>query len=189
MHPRIQGRRGKGSQQSKTAIMTREDCLLLGTISKTHGVHGELIIRIIDPSFEPGEDWESLFLQIDGNLVPFFISSLRAPKTDEWFVCFDDYDNKERAQDLVGSTVWIHKEFMETVGEKIYMDELSGYALINVTTGRQGFITDFMEIPGNPVFEVSLEREKVLVPAQDDLIEEIDQQNQRLIMRLPEGIM
>jgi 16S rRNA processing protein RimM len=169
--------------------MTRDKCLLLGTISKTHGVRGELIIRIADPSFEPDENWESLFLQIDGILVPFFISSLHAPKADEWFICFDDYDNKDSAQNLVGSPVWIQKDFMAEVKEEIYMDELTGYAIINVRTGRQGLITDFMDIPGNPVFEVSLEGEKVLVPAQDDMIEEIDQDNQKLIIRLPEGIM
>ena len=169
--------------------MTRDKCLLLGTISKTHGVRGELIIRITDPSYEPDENWESLFLQIDGILVPFFISSLHAPKADEWFICFDDYDNKDSAQNLVGSPVWIQKDFMAKVEEEIYMDELTGYALINLSTGRQGLIADFMDIPGNPVFEVSLEGEKVLVPAQDDLIEEIDQENQKLIMRLPEWIM
>ncbi|MCK4855438.1 MAG: hypothetical protein KAT31_14265, partial [Bacteroidales bacterium] len=90
---------------------------------------------------------------------------------------------------LVGSPVWIQKDFMAKVEEEIYMDELTGYALINISTGRQGLITDFMDIPGNPVFEVSLEGEKVLVPAQDDMIEEIDQENQKLIIRLPEGIM
>ncbi len=169
--------------------MTRDKCLLLGTISKTHGVRGELIIRIADPSFEPDENWESLFLQIDGILVPFFISSLHAPKADEWFICFDDYDNKDSAQNLVGSPVWIQKDFMAEVKEEIYMDELTGYAIFNVRTGRQGLITDFMDIPGNPVFEVSLEGEKVLVPAQDDMIEEIDQENKKLIIRLPEGIM
>lgn len=169
--------------------MTRDKCLLLGTISKTHGVRGELIIRITDPSYEPDENWESLFLQIDGILVPFFISSLHAPKADEWFICFDDYDNKDSAQNLVGSPVWIQKDFMAEVKEEIYMDELTGYAIINVTTGRQGSIADFMDIPGNPVFEVSLEGKKVLVPAQDDMIEEIDQENQKLIIRLPEGIM
>ena len=163
--------------------------MLLGTISKTHGVRGELIIRITDPSFEPDENWESLFLQIDGILVPFFISSLHAPKADEWFICFDDYDNKDSAQNLVGSPVWIQKEFMPKVEEVIYMDELTGYALINLSTGRQGLISEFMDIPGNPVFEVYFEGEKVLVPAQDDMIEEIDQENQKLIMRLPEGIM
>jgi len=169
--------------------MTRDKCLLLGTISKTHGVRGELIIRITDPSFEPDENWESLFLQIDGILVPFFIASLHAPKADEWIICFDDYENKDNAQHLVGLTVWIEKDYLATVGEEIYLDELTGYALINLSTGKQGLINDFLDIPGNPVFEVLLESEKVLVPAQDDLIEEIDQENQKLVMRLPEGIM
>jgi 16S rRNA processing protein RimM len=169
--------------------MTREDCLLLGTISKTHGVRGELIIRIADASFEPDENWESLFLQIDGILVPFFISSLHAPKPDEWFILFDDYDDKDSVQNLVGLSVWINRDFMATMVEEFYLDDLTGYALINETTGKRGLITDFMDIPGNPVFEVSIEGDKVLVPAQDDLIEEIDPDNQRLIMRLPEGLM
>lgn len=169
--------------------MTREDCMLLGTISKTHGVRGELIIRIADPSYEPDENWESLFLQIDGILVPFFISSLYVSKADEWFILFDDYDNKDSVQNLVGQQVWINKDLLARVEEEIYLDELTGYTLINVRTGKQGSITDFMDIPGNPVFEVSFEGDKVLVPAQDDLIEEIDPENQKLIMRLPEGIL
>lgn len=169
--------------------MTREDCILLGTISKTHGVRGELVIRMTDPSLEPDENWESLFLQIDGMLVPFFISSLHAPRADEWFVRFDDYDDKDSAQNLVGSAVWIRKEGMATSMKGIYLDELTGYTLVNASTGRQGLIADFMDIPGNPVFEVSFEGRNEMVPAQDDLMEEIDQENQRLIMRLPEGIM
>jgi 16S rRNA processing protein RimM len=169
--------------------MTREDCIILGTISKTHGVRGEMIIRIADPLFEPDENWESLFLQMDGILVPFFISSLQAPTADEWIVCFDDYDNKDSIQNLVGTQVWIHRDLIATQVDQIYMDELTGFSLINARTGRQGLITDFMDIPGNPVFEVSLKGEILLVPAQDDLIQEIDSENQKLIMQLPEGIM
>lgn len=169
--------------------MTRDKCLLLGTISKTHGVRGELIIRITNPSFEPDENWESLFLQIDGILVPFFISSLYAPKVDEWIICFEDYDNKDIAQNFVGLSVWIQKDFLAKVEEEIFMDELAGYVIINLSTGKQGLITDFMDIPGNPVFEVTIEGKKVLVPAQDELIEEIDIENQQLMVQLPEGIL
>ena len=74
--------------------MTREDCLLLGTIGKTRGVRGELVLRVKNPAFEPDENWESLFLQIDGILVPFFISDLHAINPDEWMVRFDDYESK-----------------------------------------------------------------------------------------------
>ena len=169
--------------------MTRDNCVLLGTISKTHGVRGELIIRIASPAFEANENWESLFLQIDGILVPFFIASLQTPKAEEWIICFDDYEDKDSAQRLVGLPVWIEKEYLAKAREAIYLDELTGYTLINLSTGKQGLINDFMDIPGNPVFEVMVTGEKVLVPAQDNLIEEIDQEHQKLLMRLPEGIM
>lgn len=163
--------------------------MLLGTISKTHGVRGELILRIASPTFEPDENWESLFLQIDGILVPFFISSLYAPKAEEWIIRFDDYENKDSAQQLVGLPVWIHKEYLAEAREAIYLEKLTGYTLINLSTGKHGLINDFLDIPGNPVFEVMLTSEKILVPVQENLIEEIDEENQKLLMRLPEGIM
>ena len=169
--------------------MTRDNCLLLGTISKTHGVRGELILRIASPTFEPDENWESLFLQIDGILVPFFIASLYAPKAEEWIICFDDYENKDSAQQLVGLPVWILKEYLTKAREAFHLEKLTGYTLINLSTGKHGLINDFLDIPGNPVFEVMLTSEKVLVPAQENLIEEIDEENQKLFMRLPEGIM
>jgi 16S rRNA processing protein RimM len=169
--------------------MTREDCLLLGTISKTRGVRGELIIRIKNPTFEPDQKWESIFLQIDGILVPFFISSLHAANAGEWFVSFDDYESRDMVQHLIGSAVWIHKDLIETVDDEVFLDEFEGYRLKNVRTGKEGLITGFIDIPGNPLFEVSLEGEKLMVPAQDELVDEIDREHQTLCMNLPEGMM
>ena len=78
---------------------------------------------------------------------------------------------------------------IEIAEDEVYMDELTGYGLLNISTGKHGVISDFMDIPGNPVFEVRFEGAKILVPAQDDLIEEIDAKNQKMTMRLPDGIM
>ena len=123
--------------------MTREDCLLLGTIGKTHGVRGELVLRVKNPTFEPDENWESLFLQIDGILVPFFISTLHPLNQDEWIIGFDDYQSKEKVAPFIGSEVWIHKDYIEAENEPFLLDELVGFHLTNVTTGRVGQITGF----------------------------------------------
>jgi 16S rRNA processing protein RimM len=169
--------------------MTRDDCILLGTIAKTRGVRGELILRIKDPTFKPAENWESLFLQIDGILVPFFILSVRAINAAEWIISFEDYEGKEMVQRFVGSPVWIRKDLMETIRDEALLDELQGYLLTNVRTGKTGVITGFLDIPGNPLFEVSIQGEKHMIPAQDELVEEIDQEKKRLSMNLPEGMM
>jgi 16S rRNA processing protein RimM len=169
--------------------MTREDCVLLGTISKWHGIRGGLIIRIKNLSLEPDENWESLFLQIDGILVPFFISSIFVFKADEWVVLFEDYDTRTSVEKLLGAPVWIRKDLVELDDAVLYMDELTGFELINTTTGKRGLIIDFMDIPGNPIFKVEATGEKIMVPAQDELIQQIDQDKKKLTMRLPEGIM
>lgn len=169
--------------------MTREDCILLGTIVKTRGVRGELILRIKAPTFKPDENWESLFLQIDGLLVPFFILSVNAINAEEWIICFEDYEHKDQVQRFVGSPVWICKDLVETITDELFLEELGGYLLTNVRTGKAGVITGFMDIPGNPLFEVSFQGQKLLIPAQDELVEGIDMENKRLSMNLPEGMM
>ena len=169
--------------------MTREDCLLLGTIRKTHGIRGELVLRVKNPAFEPDENWESLFLQIDGILVPFFISVLHPINPDEWIVSFDDYESKEKAIHFAGCAVWILRDLFMSENETFLPDELEGYSLTNVRTGRVGQITGFIDIPDNPLFEVSMEGEKLMVPAQDEWVEELDREHRRLLMNLPDGMM
>jgi 16S rRNA processing protein RimM len=169
--------------------MTREDCLLLGTIAKTRGVRGELVLRLKNPTFEPEEDWESLFLQIDGILVPFFIAWIQVIRAEEWIICFEDYESKDEVLGFVGADVWIHKDLLEVNGDEVYFEGLEGYKLTNVRTGKEGLIKGFVDIPGNPLFEVLFEDNMLLIPAREELVTGIDRENQQLSMDLPQGLM
>ena len=169
--------------------MSGDDNILLGTIAKTYGVRCELIIRTANPSFDLKQDWESIFLQIDGILVPFFISDLRPFKQDEWILKLDWYEDKTRSETLVGYSVWIQDERMETTEDEIYLDELIGFEFTDKNSGKKGLITDFMDIPDNPVFEVAINEEKKLIPASDELILEVDTGKRMITFELPEGII
>ena len=168
--------------------MTRDDCILLGTIAKIHGVRGELIIRTANPSFDLKENWESLFLQIDGILVPFFISRLHAFKPGDWVLKLDWYDTRSEAEKLVGYPVWIQKDWIDSLEEEVYLDELIGFNFIDTKSGQRGIIVDFIDIPENPVFEVKIGREKRLVPAREEMILEVDAKNRQISMELPDGL-
>ena len=169
--------------------MTREDHILLGTIAKTHGVHGELIIRTSNPSFDLKEDWESIFLKIDGILVPFFISYLHEFKPGEWILKLDWYKNKSEAESLRGYQVWVQADLIELPEEEVSMDELVGYKFTDSASGKQGSITDFMNIPDNPVFEVEISGENKLIPARDEFIIEVDTRKRHISIELPEGLI
>jgi 16S rRNA processing protein RimM len=161
----------------------------IGTIAKTYGVKGELIIRTSDPSYDLKEDWESIFLQIEGILVPFFISSLRPFKQDEWVVKFDWYDDKSQAEKLMGYPVFIPSADPEYVDNNLYFDQLLGFRFEDLSSGKSGIIKDYLEIQDNPLFEVLIDGEEHLIPAQDDLIESIDPDDQSIKFRLPEELI
>ena len=57
--------------------MREEDCYQLGEVIKTHGLKGEVSV-LLDVDFpEEYSELESVFLQMEGNLVPFFIDSIQ----------------------------------------------------------------------------------------------------------------
>ncbi len=169
--------------------MTRDDCILLGTIAKTHGVRGELIIRAADPDFDLYENRGSIFLQIDGILVPFFISSLRPFKPGEWILKLEWYDDRDRAGKLVGYQVWIRHDGTKPSDGEIYLDELGGYEFRDATSGQGGIILGFVDIPDNPVFEIETGGQKKLVPARDEMILEVDPGKRLILFEFPEGLI
>ena len=169
--------------------MTRDDCILLGTIAKTHGVRGELIIRTADRDFDLNENRESIFLLIDGILVPFFISSLRPFKPGEWILKLDWYEDRDKAEKLGGYQVWIRRDSMKSSNGEIYLDELSGYEFRDAKSGQKGIILGFMDIPDNPVFEIETGGQKKLVPARDEMILEVNPQKRLILFEFPEGLI
>ena len=170
--------------------MTRDDCIFLGTIAKAHGVRGEMIFRTRSETFEPQKNMGSVFLEIDGILVPFFIAGIQPHKKGEWILALDDYDEKEKALELVGFKVWVlSSELKEEEPGEVYLDTLVGYHLLDQTSNLEGPITDYIDIADNPLFEVSFPGGKIMVPAREEWILEIDEKERRLMMELPGGLV
>jgi 16S rRNA processing protein RimM len=169
--------------------MTRDDCILLGSITKTYGIRGELILRTEKVPIEPEKNWGSIFLEIDGILVPFFIADVYELRDREWVIGFDDFDDRTRAEQLAGKNAWVLKELVEPGVEEVSFAELEGFAFHDRNSKKSGEVKAFMDIKGNPVLEVLIEGETFLVPAQDEFILELDAGNASIIMDLPAGLI
>jgi 16S rRNA processing protein RimM len=63
-------------------MLNKEDFIEAGSIAKPHGVSGEIAIRL-NPQIEIQEEGpEFIFVDIDGGLVPFRVSSFRYKSDD-----------------------------------------------------------------------------------------------------------
>ncbi|MEY4930441.1 MAG: rRNA processing protein RimM, partial [Bacteroidota bacterium] len=86
--------------------MNKQDCYSIGYISKTHGLKGEVTAVFTEPI--ELDSVESVFIEMKGNLVPYFIQSF-SDRGDKAFIKFEDVNTAEQAANLKASALYLSK--------------------------------------------------------------------------------
>ncbi len=167
--------------------MSREDLIPAGEVLKVHGLEGGLVLRFHEP-FCPLETLPPfVFLKIDGLPVPFPVEEAEEFGECSYLFFFEDVTGRDQALQYRGAEVLLERELLPEGGGET-PPGMTGYRFTDLTTGREGIISSFMDIPGNPLFEVETGGDTFLVPAGEEHIESIDHEKKRIVFRLPEGI-
>ena len=164
------------------------DLIKIGEIFKAHGYKGELVIKLsID--FDRLIKTELIFLEIEGNMVPFFFSAkLKSYKKTGIIVKFENIDSDKQVKELLSYSVFTEKDNI--------LDELKdtsvNYKNFDVFDNENylGKAGDYLNIPSNPVLTVKTKSDKeILIPINDQFVVKIDLENQKIIFDLPEGLI
>lgn len=172
--------------------MLREKAFKIGHIIKTHGVSGQLLVSNIIKISETDEwpDW--IFLDIDSGLVPFRTNTNGMLWRDEKHLILElqNYDDLDKVQKFVGLDVWFPNEFKSQIAKTI--NEVSpfvGYMLLDQNGTIVGRIEELIDLPNNPLFRLEIESREVLIPAREEWILDLDEDNSRITMDLPDGLL
>lgn len=162
----------------------------IGRLGKPHGVYGEIQLQVSDDVFDT-TDADYLVLEIDGILVPFFIEEYRFRSDEIALMKFEDIDTEEKARRLTGCTVFFPRKIAEEKSENLSWAQIVGYTLMDNTTGRTvGKVVGIDDSTVNTLFEVlSIEGEALLLPANDDLIVEVDTSKKIITLVIPDGLL
>jgi 16S rRNA processing protein RimM len=169
--------------------MIRDNCSLIGTISKSHGISGQLMLHLNGDFADDIEPGEPLFVEVDEILVPFFIEEVEA-FPDRAIVKLEFISNPTEVKKYTGRNVYTER----TPGsgpERLSEDNAGfyiGYSIHDKTSGIDGIIKEFIDNPLNPLFLVANESSEFLLPVQPDFILRIDDKKKLMILRLPEGL-
>ena len=79
--------------------------ILLGRIIKTSGYEGAVAVKLEKKFTENIPLMESVFLEIEGRPVPFFINGYEYSGTDILKLLFDGYKSIEKINEFVGITL------------------------------------------------------------------------------------
>ena len=167
-------------------MIRQEEVYKIGRLGKAHGVKGEVSFQFDDDIFDR-VDADYLVLDIDGILVPFFMEEYRFRSDTICLVKFCGVDTQQRAQELTGCDVFFPRALAEEGDEMPSLSMLVGFDIVDVSNGKTiGRIASIDDSTANILFEME---DGMLIPASDDLIEEIDAEHQQIKMEIPSGLL
>jgi 16S rRNA processing protein RimM len=170
--------------------MRKEDCFYLGKIAKKFSFKGEVLVYLDTDEPELYENMESVFVEFNNNLVPFFIESSSLHKNDFLRVHFEDIDNEEEADNIIGCAIYLPLSMLpKLTGNKFYFHEVIGFEIEDKRIGVFGKIVSINDVSAQPLFEVLNGNVELLIPMIDHFLVEIDRKNKKVIMDLPEGLV
>lgn len=160
-----------------------------GKIVKTHGLSGELTIRIDDDNVDFDSGLKYFLFDIQGAKIPFVV--------DKWglhdnkiFVSFHDINTIEKARVYVGKSVYLPISMRPQLAEgEFFMSDLIGFTVIDKNHGELGKITDVIENTMQAIMSIDVEGKEVLIPYHDDFIEELDFEGKTLRLVAPDGLI
>lgn len=170
--------------------MRKEECFYLGKIAKKFSYKGEVLVYLDTDEPELYENMESVFVEINKNLVPFFIENSALHKNDFLRVKFEDIDNEEQADEVLGCELYLPLSFLPKLeGNQFYYHEVIGFEIEDQRLGVVGKIVSVNDSTAQPLFEVLNGTVEILIPMIDQFLVKIDRENKKVIMNLPEGLV
>lgn len=169
--------------------MTKDKCFYVGKIVKTHGLKGEITLRIDNEQFDDIEELNYFLLNMNDQLIPFFIEDI-AYHSNKAFVLFQDLKTMEAASQLVGKSAYLPLELLpEKTGNDFYSYEVVDYLVVDEEKGELGKVNEIIEYPTQSIIQVLKEGKEILIPIHDDIIKDVNRDERKIYIKAPNGLI
>ena len=170
----------------------------VGSISKSYGNQGEVLIKIFDEDvmeqLENIDNPLTVFIQFEQIYTPFFIAHAQRKGKNGWVVRFTTISDIAHSEEIVGRNLYIaenpDESYVEDVSDLQDITSLIGYTVIDENSKTKGEIIDVIEYPSNICLNIKLsDSREVLVPFHIDLVSHFDNIKRELILLIPNGLI
>lgn len=173
-------------------MFVKSDCIHIGKIVRTHGIHGHLVL-VSNVNLTEKQGKEAILLDIDGGLVPFFVrkeNGIKERDHQSYFLHFDHIENKEMADKYVGLDVYLTSyESPQEVKELPPESVLKGYKIYNQSKEYIGEVQDIIDYSGNVLLSVISNEDEYLIPFTEDHIISWDTEKRSITITISEGLL
>jgi 16S rRNA processing protein RimM len=167
--------------------MKKEDCFFLGKISRKHGYKGELNIKLDVSSSPKFKELSHLFIDMNGSLVPFFISTFRFKNNGIALVKFEDINSDEDASTLINKETFLTLDFLPE-DESPFVGVIN-FFISDLKHGELGKIVNIQDNNGQQLFVIDFKGKEILIPIAEPFIHKIDKENKKIVLDTPDGLI
>ena len=169
--------------------MNKEACFYLGSVVGKYSFKGEVLVKIDSDSPEDYLTLESVFVDSNTGLVPFFIRKCQLHKSSLLRIDFDGETDEVTANNLLKKKIYLPLTSLPPLkGNKPYYHEVIGFIIVE--DGKNIGTIEIIHDQGlQALFEVNLGNSNALIPIHDDFIVNVDRLSKIITVKLPEGLL
>ena len=169
--------------------MNKEACFYLGSVVGKYSFKGEVLVKIDSDSPEDYLKLESVFVDSNTGLVPFFIRKCQLHKSSLLRIDFEGVTDEVTANNLLKKKIYLPLTSLPPLkGNKFYYHEVIGFIIVE--DGKNIGTIELIRDQGlQALFEVNLGNSNALIPIHDDFIVNVDRLSKIITVKLPEGLL
>lgn len=167
----------------------------VGYLGKPHGLKGQLKL-VLEHYLKDTEDiaLNSLFIGDENKPLPYFITAIEHTSGFNYLVQFESMNDRNAAMALSNKKVFVpdsqfDEYFEEDLSTRSQFEFLIGFSLVDDELGDIGIIEDVMLLNSQDTAQLTYQDVEVLIPLVDDYIVNIDEEEKRILVSLPNGLL
>lgn len=173
--------------------MTIDDCYLLGSIGKTHGLKGFVVAFLDVDDLDAYRKVKSVLLEMPtapGKLLPYDVERVQPQAENRVLLKLKGIDRVEDAEPLRNAKLYRPlQELPQLAKDQFYFHAVIGFTVVDKELGELGTVEMFYELPQQDLLAMRYKGKEVLIPVVDELISHADEAEKKLFVSIPEGLL
>lgn len=171
-------------------MIRKEELYKIGKLQKSHGIRGEITLIYEEPEFAD-VDTEFYFLDIESIFVPFLIEEVTIFGDNRGRIKFEDVNDENIAARYSNCDVYLFRDKLSGLisKEKTGWDYFLGYTVTDHNNRILGVIEHVDSSTLNTLFILESADDELYIPATEEFIVEISEEDKIITMQLPEGLI
>jgi len=160
----------------------------IGSVVRPHGVRGELVVEA-NSELLPGLASETP-IYFGTDRVKLIVERLR-PHRGRLLLKAQGIDDRNQAEELRQQALYLHSSEVEPLPDgSYYYWQIMGMEVYSESGEKLGIVKHIIETGANDVYVLQTDDDhEVLIPAIDDVIQEVDLDRERMVVHVLPGLI